>query len=81
MRSRRSLDDIKAILHNMKREADAKEQLFQKAMGLMDSCAVGLEAFPKKELTHFLGEQSRFGGFRVLRHISRYRRRGAQGCR
>jgi hypothetical protein len=50
-------DDIKAILHNMKREADAKEQLFQKAMGLMDSCAVGLEAFAKKELTHFLGEE------------------------
>ncbi len=48
-------DDIKAVLHNMKREADAKEQLFHKAMGLMDSCAVGLEAFANKELTHFLG--------------------------
>ncbi|MGO9504261.1 MAG: hypothetical protein ACLPUO_22395 [Streptosporangiaceae bacterium] len=48
-------DDIKAVLHNMKREADAKEQLFQKAMGLMDSCAVDLEAFANKELTHFLG--------------------------
>lgn len=53
---RKIADDIKAILHNMKREADAKEQLFQQAMGLMDSCAVGLEAFAKKELTHFLGE-------------------------
>ncbi len=42
---------------NMKREADAKEQLFQRAMGLMDSCAVGLEAFAKRELTHFLGEE------------------------
>jgi hypothetical protein len=50
-------DDIKAILDNMKREADAKERLFQKAMDLMDSCAVGLEAFAKKELTHFLGEE------------------------
>lgn len=48
-------DDIKAVLHNMKREADAKEQLFQNAMGLMDSCAVDLEAFANKELTHFLG--------------------------
>jgi hypothetical protein len=48
-------DDIKAVLHNMKREADAKEQLFQKAEGLMDSCAVSLEAFAKKELTQYLG--------------------------
>jgi hypothetical protein len=48
-------DDIKAVLHNMKREADAKEQLFQQAEGLMDSCAVHLEAFAKKELTQFLG--------------------------
>jgi hypothetical protein len=48
-------DDIKAVLHNMKREADAKEQLFQQAEGLMDSCAVQLEAFAKKELTQFLG--------------------------
>ena len=48
-------DDIKAVLHNMKREADAKQQWFQKAEGLMDSCAVRLEAFAKKELTQFLG--------------------------
>jgi len=50
-------DDIKAVLHNMKREADAKEQLFQKAEGLMDSWAVSLEAFAKKELTQYLGNE------------------------
>lgn len=49
-------NDIKAVLHNMKREADAKEQLFQQAMGLLDGCAVGLEAYARKELTHFLGD-------------------------
>jgi hypothetical protein len=43
-------DDIKAILHNMRREADAKERLFQKAMGLMDSCAVGLARIFRKNL-------------------------------
>lgn len=52
---RKIADDIRAVLHNMKREADAKEQLFQRAEGFMDSCAVRLEAFAKKELTHFLG--------------------------
>ncbi|MGA8546725.1 MAG: hypothetical protein WB785_15900, partial [Mycobacterium sp.] len=48
-------NDIKAVLHNMKREADAKEQLFQQAMGLLDGCAVALEHYANKEFTHFLG--------------------------
>lgn len=48
-------DDIKAVLHNLKRQANAGEQLFHRAMGFIDDCAVGLEAFAKKEFTQFLG--------------------------
>jgi hypothetical protein len=49
-------NDIKAVLHNMKREADAKEQLFQQAMGFLDDCALALEQFANLEFTHFLGD-------------------------
>ncbi len=48
-------DDINAVLHNMKREADARRQAMQLGMNFMDSAVVALQAWARTELTQFLG--------------------------
>jgi len=53
---KRIANDIRAVLHNMKREADAKEQLFQKAKSWLDDATVSLEHWVDKECVHFLGQ-------------------------
>lgn len=54
---KRIVNDIKAVLHNLKREADAKRQAVQHAIGLLDGAALGLEIFVRMKLTQFLGEE------------------------
>ena len=53
---KRIANDIRAVLHNMKREADAREQLFQKAKSWLDDATVSLEHWVDKECAHFLGQ-------------------------
>ncbi|WP_444875266.1 WXG100-like domain-containing protein, partial [Mycobacterium simiae] len=48
-------EDIKAVLHNLGREARAKEQAMQRGMGIADGLVRGMERYVRGELTHFLG--------------------------
>lgn len=49
-------EDIKAVLHNLKRQATAREQLVQQAMATLDGAVLGFEAHMRKEFIHYLGE-------------------------
>ncbi len=49
--------DIRAVLDNMKREADARRGVLQLGLGWLDSAVVAIEGWGRKELTHFLGEE------------------------
>lgn len=50
-------DDIKAVLHNLGREAQAKEQAMQRGMGIADGLVRGMQRYVRGELTHFLGTE------------------------
>ncbi|VBA39690.1 Outer membrane channel protein CpnT [Mycobacterium attenuatum] len=50
-------EDIKAVLHNLGREAQAKEQAMQRGMGVADGLVRGMERYVRSELTHFLGAE------------------------
>ncbi|OOK73510.1 hypothetical protein BZL30_4504 [Mycobacterium kansasii] len=50
-------EDIKALLHNLGREAQAKEQAMQRGMGVADGLVRGMERYVRSELTHFLGAE------------------------
>ncbi|ETZ97092.1 putative conserved alanine and proline rich protein [Mycobacterium kansasii 732] len=50
-------EDIKAVLHNLGREAQAKEQAMQRGMGVADGLVRGMERYVRGELTHFLGTE------------------------
>ncbi|ORA16991.1 hypothetical protein BST12_20170 [Mycobacterium angelicum] len=54
---RKVADDIKAVLHNLGREARAVEQMMQWGMEVADGLVVGMEKYVRDLLTHFLGEQ------------------------
>lgn len=44
-------NDIKAVLNNLKRQASARGQVVQQAMGLLDGAVTGLQAYMRKEFT------------------------------
>ena len=48
--------DINAVLHNMKREARAHEQVMKMGMQIIDGWVRGMEKFMRGEFTHFLGK-------------------------
>lgn len=52
---RKIADEIKTVLHNMKREADATTQLFSQGVNDLDSATTSLEAWANKEFTSVLG--------------------------
>lgn len=49
-------EDIRAVLHNMGRQARAQEQLLQQGMQIVDGLVVGMQRVVRGELTQFLGE-------------------------
>ncbi|KAA1248567.1 hypothetical protein F0Q45_19885 [Mycobacterium simiae] len=48
--------DIRAVLHNMGRQARAQEQLLRQGMQILDGLVVGMQRVVRGELTQFLGE-------------------------
>lgn len=52
---RKIADEIKTVLNNMKREADAYTTLFNQAINELDSATSSLEAWANKEFTSALG--------------------------
>lgn len=50
-------EDIKAVLHNLGREAQAKERAMQRGMGIADGLVRGMQRYVRGELTHFLGTE------------------------
>lgn len=53
---RKIADEIKTVLNNMKREADAMTQLFNQGINELDSATNSLEAWATKEFTSVLGQ-------------------------
>jgi hypothetical protein len=49
-------DDIKEVLHNLKRQADARQQSMQDVAQMLDDAVVSLEKNARKEFTDFLGD-------------------------
>jgi hypothetical protein len=49
-------DDIKAVLHNLMSEAQAREQLLRQAMQMLDGLVRGLQIYVRTEITHYVGE-------------------------
>jgi hypothetical protein len=48
--------DINALLHNMKRQAQAKAQVVKDGMQVIDGWVCGMEKYMRGEFTHFLGQ-------------------------
>jgi hypothetical protein len=48
--------DIKAVLRNLMREAQAREQELSKGMQMLDGLVRGLQIYVRSEITHFVGE-------------------------
>lgn len=53
---RKIAHEIKTVLDNMKREADASAQLFSQGINELDSATTSLEAWATKEFTSVLGQ-------------------------
>jgi hypothetical protein len=49
-------DDIKAVLSNLMREAQAREQELSQGMQMLDGLVRGLQIYVRGEITHFVGE-------------------------
>ena len=49
-------EDIKAVLGNMKRQADGAEAIFQQGISALDSSINSAEEWTRKEFVHYLGE-------------------------
>jgi hypothetical protein len=49
-------DDIRTVLDNLKRQADARQQSMQDVMQMIDDAVVSLEQKARKEFTHYLGD-------------------------
>jgi hypothetical protein len=49
-------DDIRTVLDNLKRQADARQQSMQDVMQMIDHAVVSLEQKARKEFTHYLGD-------------------------
>ncbi|WP_421845684.1 hypothetical protein [Mycobacterium sp.] len=52
-----SAEDIQAVLHNMGRQAKAREQQMQLAIQILDGVVVGMQRHVRGQLTRFLGEE------------------------
>jgi hypothetical protein len=48
--------DINALLHDMKREAEAQAQIMKDGMQIIDGWVRGMEKYMRGEFTHFLGQ-------------------------
>ncbi|MGO9153601.1 ADP-ribosyltransferase [Mycobacterium sp.] len=48
--------DINALLHDMKREAEAQAQVMKDGMQIIDGWVRGMEKYTRGEFTHFLGQ-------------------------
>ena len=48
--------DINALLHDMKREAEAQAQVMNDGMQIIDGWVRGMEKYMRGEFTHFLGQ-------------------------
>jgi hypothetical protein len=48
--------DIKAVLHNLMREAQAREQMLRQGMQVVDGLVRGLQIYVRAEITHYVGE-------------------------
>lgn len=53
---RKVAHEIKTVLDNMKREADASGQIFSQGINLLDSATNSLESWASKEFTNVLGK-------------------------
>jgi hypothetical protein len=53
---RKVAHEIKTVLDNMKREADATGTLFDQGINALDSASTSLESWANKEFTHVLGK-------------------------
>jgi hypothetical protein len=49
-------NDIKAVLHNLMREAQAREQMLRQGMQMLDGLVRGLQIYVRSEITHYVGE-------------------------
>lgn len=49
-------NDIKAVLHNLKGQAQAREHMMRNAMQVFDGLVRGLQTYVRGEITHYLGE-------------------------
>jgi hypothetical protein len=49
-------DDIKAVLRNLMREAQAREEELSRGMQMLDGLVRGLQIYVRSEITHFVGE-------------------------
>ncbi|WP_204806105.1 hypothetical protein [Mycobacterium riyadhense] len=54
---KRIAGDIRAVLHNLGRQARAVEQMMQLGMQVVDGLVVGMEKHVRGQLTQFLGEE------------------------
>ncbi|CAM4440819.1 hypothetical protein MB901379_02836 [Mycobacterium basiliense] len=50
-------EDIRAVLHNLGREARAKEQAMQRGIGVVDGLVRGMQRYARGELQRFLGNE------------------------
>ena len=48
--------DIKAVLNNLKRHADARQQTLQDITQMLDDAVVSLQQKARREFTHYLAE-------------------------
>jgi hypothetical protein len=49
-------NDIKAVLHNLMRQAQAREQIVRRGMQMLDGLVRGLQIYVRSEITHYVGE-------------------------
>ncbi|MDI3313434.1 MAG: hypothetical protein QJR12_03835 [Mycobacterium sp.] len=50
-------EDIKAVLGNLMRQAQARQQLLREGMQVLDGLVRGLQIYVRAEITHFVGEE------------------------
>lgn len=49
-------NDIKAVLHKLMEEAQAREQMLRQGMQMLDGLVRGLEIYARSEITHYVGQ-------------------------
>jgi Tuberculosis necrotizing toxin len=48
--------DIKAVLHHLMQQAQAREQMLRQGMQMLDGLVRGLQIYVRAEITHYVGE-------------------------